>query len=198
MPMWDTYIGLILLFVVLQVGYALLVRTFPEVLGGALLKSLDHRNAEKLEKLKGELSLNSAKELDNLRTDYQTLRDSTVYLAANQAELRSKMIASAELLWNDMLALRDTFGSLITFETIFLPKELAEAFEHGSHSKIMHFVNDLRDETSANNKLMRSVKQDAEKARLFVGDKLWLTYYVFRGIICRVAYMTSLSFLPMT
>lgn len=183
-----------LLFVALQVAYNLLVRTFPEILGGAILKGFERRNMEQLEKLKNDFSLSSAKELEHLRAEYETLHASTEYLAANQSELRAKMISSAELLWNDMVVLRNEFGSLINFETIFLSSEIADAFERGKHPQIAKWVEDYREESHVNAKLVKAGSSETEKCRLFVGDKLWLTYYVFRAIILRIAYMTNLSF----
>jgi hypothetical protein len=171
-----------------------LIRTFPEILGGAILKAFERRNAEQIERLKNELSRSSTKELEHLRADYETLRASTEYLAANQSELRAKMISSAELLWNDMLVLRNEFGSLINFETIFLPSEISDAFERGKHPQIMKWVEDYREETRVNMKLVKAGGSETEKCRLFVGDKLWMTYYAFRAIILRIAYMTNMSF----
>jgi hypothetical protein len=76
--------------VALAVAWVLLVRTFPNLLGGAILGALDHRNAANLEKVKSELSVETSKEIEHLRADYATLRASTDYLAANQSELRAK------------------------------------------------------------------------------------------------------------
>ena len=44
----------VLLFVALQVVYALLIRTFPDFLGAALLKKIEQHNAAEIEKLKND------------------------------------------------------------------------------------------------------------------------------------------------
>jgi hypothetical protein len=129
---WPDFLFLL----ALQIVSVLVVRTFPYVLGGSLLRMLEHRNAKSLEKTKDELARATARDIEGLRADYSSLRASTDYISANQAELRSRMIAATAMLWNQMIVLRREFGAMISLETICLPKDLAEMFEQGKHQTL--------------------------------------------------------------
>jgi hypothetical protein len=81
-----------------------------------------------------------------IRADYATLKASTDYLSANQTELRLKMIASTQRLWESMLETRNTFSDVVSLEHIAFAKELEGAFAQGSLPKLLARVNSYKSE----------------------------------------------------
>jgi hypothetical protein len=65
------YAEIVGLYVVLQVVWTLLIRTFPDFVGGALLKRVERRNATELERLKGEQN----RQIEELRAKLAHISD---------------------------------------------------------------------------------------------------------------------------
>jgi hypothetical protein len=189
-----SYAGVLALYALLQIVWTLLIRTFPNFLGGILLKGVERRNAVAIERVKDELSRNTQLEIERLRADYSTLKSSTDYLSANQAELRSKMIASTERLWSSILWIRKRFGDVIFAERILSPSELDDAFAHGKWPKVTAHLKAYKDEGHVTTKLLEAQKEELDRERLFVGDRLWLIYYTFNAIHFRLGLLVNRSF----
>jgi hypothetical protein len=190
---WDYAIAFGV-FAALQIAWTLLVRTFPDFLGSALLKGIELRNSMEIEQLKDDLTRETQREIERLRADYATLKSSTDYLSANQTELRSRMIAATDRMWNSMLGIRKSFGDVMFIDTIALPKELEDAFANGSWPKLLAPLYDYRDERHVTMKIMENNVDDLAKDRLFIGDRLWLIYYVFSGVHFRMGLLLHRSF----
>jgi hypothetical protein len=184
----------VVLFVVLQVTWVFLIRTFPDFIGGALLKSIDRRNSIEIENLRNELNQKTQRDLEHLRADYATLKSSTDFLTANQSELRSKMIAATEMLWNSMLEIRKSLGDVTFIETVFLPGELEEAFSGRARADLISPLEKYRHQGHVASKVMEHGIDNFSKQRLFVGDRLWLIYYVFGGLHFRIGLLVQRSF----
>jgi hypothetical protein len=187
---WPDFLFLLLL----QFAAVVVLRTFPRIIGEGALKFLDHHNAVHLERLKNELAQTTAKDIENLRADYSALRTSTDYLSANQGELRARTVAASLLLWNTMVIQRRELGGVVNLETLFVPHELVEMYEQGKHQKAKQSFSEWANEKSTIEKMNRSISDEVESARLFVGDRLWLIFWVFRAVVSRAAYMTTRSF----
>ena len=145
--------------------WTILVRVFPSILSGGILKRIEHRYDRKLEEAKAEL-----------QASYSTLKTSVDFLSATQPELRSKMIESVEMLWSAVLSLEKEYRDIIFLESICLPIEITD----GLRTKQNIFVNDIvqqyQDNSSFNEKLERTQSLSTGMERLFVGDRLWLIY----------------------
>ncbi len=193
----HTIVILILLSAVMQVLWVFLIRIFPDLIGGTLLKGVEHKNSVKLENIKNELSKNTQKEIEVLKSEYNYLKSSVDYLSANHSELRSKMINATEEIWSNILFLKKQFGDIIFVETVFLPKELDDAFANRNHQKIIISLSEYRIEGYVLEKLKDKTVDSSMKHRIFVGDRLWKIYFSFNAIILRTALLINWSFKEM-
>ena len=180
-------------YCLLQIAWTLAIRTFPEFIGGALLKGIEHRNTVEIERFKDQLGRETQSEIERLRADYATLKSSVDYLSANQGELRSKMIAATERMWKNLQKVKDSFSDAVYLEEALLPKELDVAFVPGRWPNIMDPARKVyADEQNVLNKIMDCTIEGHE--RLFVGDRLWLIHFVFRALHFRMGLLLHRSF----
>ena len=202
------FVPYVLVALAVQVAGVVLLRVFPNLLTGAILETIRHDNATALERTKAdlareaakdieqkkdELARASAKDIENLRAEYSSLRASTDYLAANQTELRARMIQASDTLWKKIVALRREFGGIVHLETIFLPTELADMFENGKYQSAKSAFADYEDQQQVLRKIEMAMGDDIEACRLFAGGQAWFLFYVYRATLGRVAYMTHMS-----
>lgn len=173
----------LLIFVVLQLAWTLLIRTFPRVLGSAFLKRLEHQQNLKLEQTKAEL-----------QSAYSTLKTSVDFLSTVQSELRSKVITSVEPLWAAVLAVKSEFADVVLLDSVLLPNEIDDALQTGDHNTLIQSVEKYRDETCITKKMKCVDELATEKARLFAGDRLWLIFYIIRAVHGRLALLVHWSF----
>lgn len=178
-PVW----ALFLVFAGLQITWTLLVRTFPSVLGNVFLKRLDHRLSAKLERTKAEL-----------QSAHSTLKTSVDFLSLGQAELRGKVVAAVELLWDMTRAVQREFSGVTSLEMILLPEEITEALQGQRASIFVTAVDDFRHESHLMEIMSRLEAFSIEKSRLFVSDRLWLIVYVTRAVHGRIAHLLQRSF----
>lgn len=98
MPEWSQ----LAIVVAALLVWTLLLKTFPDFVAGAVIKVVERRQNERLEQLKSELALAGSTKIEELKAElgatYSTLKSSMDFLAAGHSELRSKTIASSELL----------------------------------------------------------------------------------------------------
>ena len=85
---------IVVIVIGLQIAFVAIARAFPAILGAALVKTIEHRYAVRLSRLKADLE-----------SRYTTLQTSVNFLAANQSELRSKTITAVQTLWTSILAI---------------------------------------------------------------------------------------------
>jgi len=175
----------------------LILRAFPKFFADALLKTLEHRQNKELERLRDELSRESAGQVSRVKADieasYRTLESSAAFLAASQQELRIKSIAATEHLWETIVNFAKEFQGLVFFETILTPTEIADCFKTDNWKK-WDYIREYATDTLFFDKFQKSGAGSAEKDRLFVHDRLWMHFYILRMIYGRVAYLYVTSF----
>jgi hypothetical protein len=190
----SDYLIVLLMYVILQGAWTLAVRTFPDVLGKSILRRLDHKYAVKIEETKDELNRKTGKEIEILKAEYGTIKSSTDFLSANQTELRCKMISSTERLWSNLLALQNEFSGPVLLETIARPKELSDAFARGAWPQLLTPHKRYENLDDLSGKIMGLESDDLTKARLFVGDRLWLIHFTIKAVYIRMALLLNRSF----
>ena len=181
-------------YVALQIAWTLLIRTFPDFIGGALLKGVERRNAITIEKFKDGLSQKTQGEIERVRAEYATLRSSVEFMSASQQEVRVKMIDSVERLWGILRRLGEEFGPIIHMDTVFLASEIDEAIRLGNQPHITQAVEQFRPYAAGAMKMRNAGAIEAEADRLFVSSKLWLLFFVIRALYGRAAILIRTSF----
>jgi len=177
----------------LLVVWTFVVRHFPRVLGDIILKKFDARNATALERLKAELARDTQAALESLRADYTTIKATTDFLATNQSVFRRRVISSTELLWTNINAIQKELGHIVFIESVALPKELQTAFAEGKWPTLMEPLRRYKSVDDAVGRFMSLEGDDLSKARLFVGDRLWLIYYTFKAVYIRTVMLLVTS-----
>ena len=175
---WLYLAGLI----VVQILWTLAIRTFPEVLGASFVGRIQHKYNLKLEQAKAEL-----------QASYSTLESSVHFLSSSQAELRSKTIESAEVLWRASMAAKNEFSDAVFIHQILTPEEIVESFETKDR-RLDQIVGNYRDMENFHQKFERVNEHLTDQERLFAGDRLWLIFFYIRAIHGRVGFLVSKSY----
>jgi hypothetical protein len=71
---------------------------------------------------------------------------------------------------------------------------LEDAFAHGKWARATACLNEYKDEIRITTKLVEFEKEELVKERLFVGDRLWLIYFIFKAFYFRLALLVNRSF----
>jgi len=172
MSVWLT-IGLMVLF---QLILALVLRTFPDFLGSALTKSVEHRFNLQLEGVKAEM-----------QSAFSTLTKSVEFLSARQTEYRAKTIASVETLWNALLAIEKEFVGIRVVHQFMRPSDIDEALRNRDENVWLKAIGEYRDTETFYSKMERIDAIVSERVRPFAGDRLWLIFDVIHTIHARIA-----------
>ena len=170
-------IGVIVLLI-----WTLVLRLFPNILTSAIEKKIESHHASKLARLTAELE-----------AKYSTLRTSVDYLSMQQTALRSHIVSSVEVLWNEILALNKDLGHLFFLDAILVPSEIDDFYASGAQGKVGVVLKDYRDFDHVQDQMSRFGDPTYEKARLFVGERLWLLFHTLRGVYGRYMMLTHMS-----
>ena len=170
---------IVVIFLGLQIAFIAIARAFPAILGAALVKTIEHRYAVRLSRLKADLD-----------SRYTTLQTSVDFLAANQSELRSKTIAAVQTLWTSVLAIEQEFRDLVFVDDILLQNEKSERF---ASSQFRKYLSDYRDLATIGPKLKRLAELTPEGDRLLSGELLWLRFSTFSRAYGRMCWLTQTS-----
>lgn len=176
------------LFFAFVVAQAILGFLFLKLLPSAIVKFVDaeieRRSDIKLEKVKGQIE-----------GSYSTLKTSMELLTASNTGLHPHIIASVSELWTLIVQMKRDFSGMVTFDSLFLADEAAQAFQDESnHQNLIAFVEKHRNEfdnLAANGAVL---KHDLDKHRLFCGDKLWLIFSIVRAVYMRSSLLIARSF----
>ena len=179
---WLTLLISIGVPVLLLLIWTLLIRTFPEVLGEALVKRIQFGYDARLEETK-------AKNQERLAAGTSSVE----FLSSMQSELRMKTIGSAEILWRAILSLKDEFSDIVYHLTILYPEEINSFFHRNDRGPLARLEN-YRDFQYTTDKIERVLSQPVEETRLFVGDRLWYLFSATRAFYGRLGYLMHLSF----
>ena len=164
----------------LQIAFVAIARAFPAILGAALVKTIEHRYAVRLSRLKADLD-----------SRYTTLQTSVNFLAANQSELRSKTITAVQTLWTSILAIEQEFRELVVVDDSLLQNEKNERF--ASSDPFRKYLSDYRDLATIGPKLKRLAELTPEGDRLLSGELLWLRFSTFSRAYGRMCWLTQTS-----
>lgn len=176
------------LFIAIFVAPAIFGFVFMKLLPGAITKYVDkeieRRSDIKLEKVKGQIE-----------GSYSTLKTSMEMLTASNTGLHPHIIDSVSALWNLIVQMKRDFSGMVTFDSLFLANEAAEAFQdEGSHQDLIAFVEKHRNEfdnLAANGAVL---EPNLDRHRLFCGDKLWLIFFIVRAVYMRSSLLIARSF----
>ena len=175
--MFDLWPEAILLLV-LQFAFILIFRTFPQLLVGSILKKADHRHNEKMEQI---------------RAEYGTLKTSVDYLSAAQSEVQPRVVEAVEALWKAALAVKKDYSDAVFITSLLTPQEINERFQKPGTKPGDHIFQKYRsvEDTIDSESFRDSV---SEASRLFVSDRLWLSFISFRAVHGRLAILFCKSF----
>lgn len=172
-------------FVVAQgvLGF-LFLKLLPSTITKFVDAEIERRSDIKLEKVKGQIE-----------GSYSTLKTSMEMLTASNTGLNPNIIESVSALWGLIVAMKHDFSGMITFDSLFLANEAAEAFQdQASHKNLITFVEKHRDEfdnLAANGAVL---EPNLDRHRLFCGDKLWLIFFIIRTVYMRSSLLIARSF----
>ncbi|CAN5493486.1 hypothetical protein BH10PSE6_BH10PSE6_24410 [soil metagenome] len=98
------------------------------------------------------------------------------------------------ILWKAMLALREEFREAVSVESFLTSTEIDAAIK--SNNLIGNLPSAARYKLRAylDEKMLRATNTEIEAVKLFVGDRLWLIYFVARAVQGRMGYLVHRSF----
>ena len=177
-----------ILFIAVLVAPAIFGYVFMKLLPGAITKYVDkeieRRSDIKLEKVKGEI-----------QGSYATLKTSVDMLSASNSGLHPHIIEAVSAMWAAMVEMRDHFGGMLTFDSIILATEAADLFAgKDSNTKVMRFIEKHKVGPEGEIGGLHFFESKFQEKRLFCGDKLWLHFNIFRGLLARNAMLLTWSY----
>jgi hypothetical protein len=193
LSLWQMAV-LVFLYIAIHIAWTLLVRTFPDIIGGTWLKNIERRNAIDVERVKDELTKKTQSDIERLRAEHANLKTAVDFMSASQGEVRLKMIESSDRLWNILLKLRQKFGPVMYIDAIFMAKEIVASFRGEKFPGITKNVVDFQQYDAAASRLSNTGANEAEKDRLFVSAKLWSIFYIMRAFYGRTGVLIHFSF----
>ena len=161
----------------------IVLKFIPGSISKYIDKEIDRRSDAKLERLKAEL-----------QGAYSSVRSSVDVLSASNSGMRPHIIEAVSALWSTMTAMRERFGGVVAFDSIFLAEEAEEMFGKGTNTKALAYVRQFEDSDANDKDLLEFNAAKLEQHRLFCGDRLWLIFYIYRSIMLRAALLITWSF----
>jgi uncharacterized membrane-anchored protein YhcB (DUF1043 family) len=176
------------LFIAIIITQAIFGFILLKLLPGAITKFVDkeieRRSDIKLEQVKGEI-----------QGSYSTLKSSVDMLAASNSGLHPHIIEAVTALWGLIVTMKHNFSGMVTFDTLLLSNEAAEAFQNeAAHANLIAYVDKHRNEFDnlvANGAVL---EPNLDRHRLFCGDRLWLIFYIVRAVYMRSSLLIARSF----
>ena len=139
-----------------------------------IIKSWDVKSQRELEALR------------NNQTETQLLlKDTISTITSSQSLLQEHRVEAADKLWKAILAMKQHFSQVTFFFTITLPHEYKGALKN---SAIFEGLREIDDEYIT--KLPNEVAE-LENFRPYLGETLWLYFFVYRAILGRLAILVS-------
>lgn len=178
-------VALLIAFIVAQavLGF-LFLKLLPSAIVKFVDKEIERRSDIKLERVKSEI-----------QGAYSTLKSSVDMLTASNTGLHPHIIEAVSSLWGLIVAMKHDFSGMVTFDSLFLANEAAEAFQdEDGHENLIAFVEKHRNEfdnLAANGAVL---EPNLDRHRLFCGDKLWLIFFIIRAVYMRSSLLIARSF----
>lgn len=162
----------------------LALKLLPGAITKFVEKEIERRSDIKLEAVKGEI-----------QGSYATLKSSVDMLAASNSGLHPHIIETVTALWGLIVQMKHNFSGMVTFDTLLLAEEAAEAFQDQiGRANLIAFIDAHRDEfenLQANGALL---EPNLDRHRLFCGDRLWLIFFITRSVYMRSSMLIAQSF----
>ncbi len=133
--------------------------------------------------------LKNQRELETLR-HYQAetqllLKDTISTISSSQSLLQERRVEAVDKAWKATLAMKQHYSQVTFFFTITLPDEYKDAFNHAA---IFEKLREIDDEYIAN---YPSEVDELEKFRPYLGETLWLYFFVYRAILGKLAFLVK-------
>ena len=169
--LWDVwYITYPLIIILLWAVF----RKIPSLLRKIIEGYVQNQFSKNLEEFKSEA-----------QASYSTVGKSVDFLSSVRPELISRMIKSTETLWDHILDLNDTYGSLMAMDSLFLPQEIDAALRSPNNNAIWQTISQCQDEAFLHNIIKLTSGKKGLKERLFVSDRLWVIYKTINRVYGR-------------
>ena len=161
------------LVLVLLLILVVVIRAFPQVLVGGILRKVDYQNNKKIE---------------GIRADYGTLKTTVDYLSAAQSEVQPRVVKAVEALWNAILVIKNDYLKAVGATTLMTSQEIDRCFQRPGEEPGEDLLPKYQSvaETIDCEAFRDSV---SETSRLYVSDRLWLVFVSFRMVHGRLAYL---------
>lgn len=146
---------------------------FVKILNEKLFSKWRTEEGAKLEKLRAEVG-----------KDRLLLESASKSFQSGNELLQQKRLASVELLWAEVLRLRERFSAPVFFFSILVPSEYDKALTDGGPLEAS--VRDIDDPF-----ITGAIKDaaDLEKDRPYLGETLWLQFFIYRAFLGRLAFL---------
>lgn len=122
------------------------------------------------------------REIESLKSQFaqnQTILNSTINsLTVERHASQERRIVGVEVIWKEVLFIRQLFAPIAYFYSILLPEEYEEGLKN-------HPIVDVGKIESLFGELY---KKDLEAHRPFLGEKLWFAFWTYRAFQGRVAF----------
>ena len=177
-----TWASSLLVSVLVVLVWTILIRTIPSIVSKGIEQRIEHRNSKNLEEIRA-----------TLQATYSTVGTSVDFLSAVQPELRSKMIASVEVLWKSVLLFKDKYSEIMFLDSILLAEEIERGLKLQGQNVVWQIMQKYQADSAFGELMKHQRKQSLESERLFVGDRLWLIYSTILRIYGRYGYLVHKS-----
>lgn len=181
LSLWQSVLIVIGFQILIHLAWTIALRTFPHVLGEALVKGIQHGYDSKLEQTKAEF-----------QESLETAKSSVDYLSSMQSELRFKVIDSAEILWKAILSTKSEFSDIVFLQSMFYPNEI-NSFLHDDDGNRLASVKYYSEPNTVIDKMERISPHPIEETRLFVGERLWYRFITYRAYHGRLGVLMRMS-----
>jgi hypothetical protein len=118
-----------------------------------------------------------------LASDRLIMESAVSNLSSGQKVAQEKKIQAIEILWKNIIEIRDGLQSAITFYKILLPSEYNDVF---TKSNMRLMISDLNEGQIAQT---ISKTYDTEIYRPYLGEKLWLLFFIYRAFLGRISHI---------
>ncbi len=139
-----------------------------------IIRSWDWKNQQELETLR------------NYQAETQLLlKDTISTISSSQSLLQERRVEAVDRLWKAILMMKQHFSPVTFFFTITLPHEYKVVLKN---SAISEGLREIDDEYIS--KLPNGITE-LENFRPFLGETLWLYFFVYRAILGRLAILVK-------
>ena len=181
----TSWIGSNRFLAILVTGVLAFLGFLPRIISKGIEKSIEHAYDKKLEGLKGDIQASNS-----------ALKSSVDYLAASQAELRSKMLSSVENLWQAINDLQTAYSKVgLGLLSILTPEELDDCFGGRVRPDIRELFEAVGDNgfqfSLATTKTIEKKLSGSEV--FYVSSRLWFLYETIRRVHGRSGVLIGVS-----